>query len=133
MTMASKVELDHLTWCTLALVSPPFTLSGTKERLEFHTCACSILCHFLKSVAIHASNFSLCHDSLNPCFSSRADFEASLIRALRALFCSPEGVPVAVLRFWMLLSVKLLTNLDPQVFPKISIKFQVNPSHTKEY
>lgn len=81
----------------------------------------------------HASNFSLCHDSSNLCFSSRADFEASLIQALRALFCSPEGVPVAVLRFWMLLSVKLLTNLDPQIFPKISIKFQVNPSHTKEY
>lgn len=57
--------------------------------------------------------------------SANLEFEVSLIKALKALFCSPEGTPVAVLRFWMLLSVKLIAILNVQLFPKLSSMFQV--------
>ena len=58
-------------------------------------------------------------------FSTHLEFESSLVRALGACFCSPEGTPVAVLRFWTLLSIKLITNLSILIFPKLSKTYQV--------
>ena len=58
-------------------------------------------------------------------YSEQVEFEVSLIKALRALFLPVKGEAVAVLRFWALLSVNLIANLDIHIFPQLASGFQV--------